>query len=559
MAIYAKLAGMGAALAIGLGGGVMLAVMNPLIPNEDKTRIAPAPQPARAKPVDGQEQSLPVVPAGEDSSVLTDVVSKPAVAADETAPKGNHTPVAPVQTGTASGLVQPAMTVQDGPGLQGQVQAENADTVPQKMAGLAAPQASDQGVQSLPRIGSLQLDGENIAGLAPPETSGQETGLSSPQGGQNPVVLQNPLQKPLGLQGEGAPRVTTTPALPVDLAEPNVDVALGDVAPKAPATGQASAIDAPQAMENAPSTQIVSKPLAPQSDVPPTAPAAPPQRRLAHTQGTFKTTKSRLALNGSAGFSAKKPASGIAVLKARTEKPQDTQAEAQKIGALDKNAVDFAASGKPLFSIVIMDTGPGGVSRETLLKMPFPVTVALPADMENARQVAQEYRDAGIEVLALSPRKVSMSLSGGLDQQQVDEVLDEIFGQLPQAVGLVDRVEGDLQRDRRLVKEVVNRFKTTGHGLITYERGLNPVPRQAAQAGVYAAQVYKVLDRTTQGAAVIKRFLDRAGQLARRDGRIIVMAGNDAQTVAALVSWALSNKARGLALAPVSAVLRASR
>ncbi len=559
MAIYAKLAGMGAALAIGLGGGVMLAVMNPLIPNEDKTRIAPAPVPASAKPVVEQGQSLPLIPADEESSALTDMMKKPPVAADDAAPKGNHAPIAPVQTGTASGLAEPAMNAQDGLGLQGQVQDGNADTVPQKMAGLSPPQASDQGVQSLPRVGAVQLDGGNIAGLTPPKASGQESSLPSPQDSQNQVVLQNPLQKPLGLQGESAPRVTTSPASPIVLAEPKVDVALGDLAPKAPGTGQTSAPDAPQAVENAPSPRMARKPLAPQSDATITAPAAPPQKRLAQTQGTFKTTKSRLALNGSAGFSPKKGTSGIAALKAKTEKPVDTQAEAEKIGALDKNAVAFTASGKPLFSIIIMDTDPGGVSRESLLKMPFPVTVALPADMENAGKAAQEYRDAGIEVLALSPRNVSMSLSGGLDQKQVDQVLDEIFQQLPQAVGLVDRVDGDLQRDRQLAKEVVNRFKTTGHGLITFERGLNPVPRQAAQAGVYAGQVYKVLDRTTQGAPVIKRFLDRAGQLARRDGRIIVMANNDAQTVAALVSWALSNKARGLALAPVSAVLRASR
>jgi polysaccharide deacetylase 2 family uncharacterized protein YibQ len=550
---------MGAALAIGLGGGVLLAVMNPLIPNEDKTLISPAPIPTRAKPAVEQGQSLPAVPADEEPSALTDMVNKPAVAADDMAPKGNHAPIAPVQTGGASGLAKPATNAQEGPRLQGRIQDGNADLAPQKMAGLSAPQASDQGVRSLPRVSAVQLDGGNIAGLTPPKASGQENSLPPPQESQNPVVLQNPLQKTLGLQGEAAPRVMTTPARPVELAEPKVDVALGDVAPKAPDTAQMSEIEAPQAMENAPATQIARKPLAPQTDAIMPAPAAPPQRRLAHTQGTFKTTKSRLALNGAAGFSPKNGTSGITALKARTEKPVDMQAEAEKIGALDKNAVAFSASGKPLFAIIIMDSGPKGMSREALLKMPFPVSVALPADMENAGKVAQEYRDAGIEVLALSPHEVTMGLSGGLDQGQVDEVLGNIFKQLPQAIGLVDRPEGDLQRDRQLVKAVVNRFKTTGHGLITYERGLNPVPRQAAQAGVYAGQVYKVLDHKTQGAMVIKRFLDRAGQLARRDGRIIVMANNDAQTVAALVSWALGNKARGLALAPVSAVLRASR
>ncbi len=555
MAIYAKLAGMGAALAVGLGGGVMLAVMNPLIPNEDHTQVAPAPDPTQPAAV--PDQALPAVPQDESTSGLTDASVKPAVAADDTAPVGSHAPVAPVQTGDASALADPAMTAQTAPRLQ--TGDAKADAVPQKMAGLSQPEASDQAVQSLPRGGGLQLDGGNVAGLIQPDANTQDQAFAATLAGQKPVALQKMLQKPQGGQVETTPDLATAPASPIVLAEPKVDLDLADVAPKVSTKGQTSALEAPQAVEQPLETQTAAKPVAPQSGVTITAPAAPPQRRLAQTQGTFKTTQSRLALNGSAGFGPTKGTSGIAALKAKTEKPEATEDPVTKIGALDKNAVAFEPDGKPLFSIVLMDSGGGSVPRDALMKMPFPLTIALPADLKNVTTISQKYRDAGIEVLALSPRDVRMSLSGGLKQEQVDEVIAKIFAQLPQAVGLVDRPEGDLQRDRQLVKAVVNRFKTTGHGLITFERGLNPVPRQAAQAGVYAGQVYKVLDRKTQGASVIKRFLDRAGQLARRDGKIVMMANSDPETVAVLVNWALSNKARGLALAPVSAVLRAGR
>lgn len=555
MAIYAKLAGMGAALAIGLGGGVMLAVMNPLIPNEDHTKVAPAPK--ATQPAAEQEQALPEIPQEENASVLTDPAVKPSVAADDMAPNGGHTPIAPVQTGDASALDTPIIPAQSA--LQLQPNAENSDAVSRKMAGLSRPQASDLGVQSLPPGGALQLSGENITGLIQPSAGGQKNAVLPVQDTQIPVVLQDMMEKPQGGQFEMAPDLATAPASPIVLAEPKVDVGLADIAPRASTTGQTSGIEAPKSLDVPPQTQMVAKPSVPQSDATMQVPAAAPQRRLARTQGTFKTTKSRLALSGGGGFGLSKGTSGIAALKAKTENPDTAKSPAAKLGALDANAVAFSTNGKPLFSVIIMDIGNGGMSREALLKMPFPVTIALPADMDQAGIVAQKYREAGIEVLALSPRDVNMSLSGGLDQGQVDDVVEKIFEKLPQAIGLVDRPQGDLQRDRQLVKAVVNRFKTTGHGVITFERGLNPVPHQAAQAGVYAGQIYKVLDRKIQGAAVIKRFLDRAGQLARRDGKIIVMGASDADTVTALVGWAMGNKARGLALAPVSAVLRARR
>jgi len=555
MAIYAKLAGMGAALAVGLGAGVLLSVMNPLIPNEDQTTVAPAPEGAQQVSVSGE--SLPVVPK-ENRSPLVPVsgpAKQPRVDDEDTTPQVNQQQIAPVDAGQASELG--ALTAaQDA--LPQVIQEPVSGGAMQQVAGLTPPQGSDTVAKIVAPVRNSAVDVGTVGEMNAPDSAQQGAALILPDAEQVLPLAPEISVKTMQASVETLPDVATQPAAPVALAEPVVDVDAGGAVPEMPSGGGESQISMAQPDAVVSEPPMAAKPALPEGDATLVTPDNP-ARRFAKKDNVIKTGQSRLALNGSAGFTDKKPAqSGIAALKAKTQAAQPPVTQ-ENIGALDKYAVAFTDGGKPLFSIIIMDNGEGAMAPRSLIKLPFPVTFAIPADLPDAEARAEIYRDAGFEVLALSPREVSMSLSGGLEQAQVDSVVTQIFTALPQAVGLVDRPKADLQRDRRLVKALVNRFKTTGHGLITYERGLNPVPRQAQQAGVYAGLIYKVLDRETQGASVIKRFLNRAGQLARRDGHIIVMGTSDAQTVAALVSWALSNKARGLALAPVSAVLRASR
>lgn len=61
MVKYAKLAGMASGLVIGLGAGVLLAVMNPLIPDEDATQVSPAPTGALSSGL--QQDSAPTISA----------------------------------------------------------------------------------------------------------------------------------------------------------------------------------------------------------------------------------------------------------------------------------------------------------------------------------------------------------------------------------------------------------------------------------------------------------------------------------------------------------------
>jgi len=500
MAKYAKLAGMTSGLAIGLGGGVLLAVMNPLIPNEDVTKVEIAP--SAVQTTLAQQDAVPVIGGADAGAVVAPAVDQPAVGSADSVPLALDSGNVPVQPGTVDGLVAP---------LDDTTQA--VDLMMTKPATVANPV----------------------------------------QAGNLPKVVV-----PI------SPKIATASATPLVIPEPQIDSASVTVKPVQPAADLALDIVAPKASAKA-GQKDVPQQIAPAPDVVAALPTIPEPKRRVNKKGTFDTKSSRLATTGTAGFSVRKTDdSGIKFPKIATQNPSGIVAEptneaaddtAVEIGALRRNAVAFAGADKPLLSIVLIDIGEKGLPLETLKKLTIPAAFALPADQADVGELAQGYSKAGFEVLALSPRKVDMSLSGGLSQDQVDGVIGKIFADLPQAIGLIDRPVADLQKDRKLVKSVVNSFASTGHGLLTYSGGLNPVPRAAKAANVATSTVYRVLDGKGESPEIMVRVLNRAVFEARHNGRVILLGTTAAETVATIVNWTLSPKARGVTLAPVSANL----
>lgn len=213
--------------------------------------------------------------------------------------------------------------------------------------------------------------------------------------------------------------------------------------------------------------------------------------------------------------------------------------------ALSRNAAEFEnPSGLPVLSIVLLD---GGAAP---LELPFQATFALdPAD-EDAVRRARAYRASGHEIVALP------ALPEGALARDAANALAGSAALLEQSVALLDSPDGILQENRDALGEFVAEAASTGHGLLTFAKGLNSAQRVAEREGVVTGVVFRDIDGAGQDRRAVKRFLDNAAFRARQEGAVIVFARVRPETVQALAEWVLGNRAQSVTLAPVSAALR---
>ncbi len=82
---------------------------------------------------------------------------------------------------------------------------------------------------------------------------------------------------------------------------------------------------------------------------------------------------------------------------------------------------------------------------------------------------------------------------------------------------------------------------------------LTTAQKLAAKEGVPSATVFRDFDSKGQTAVVIRRFLDQAAFKAGRDNNVVMIGRLRADTVQALMLWALQDRAETVAIGPVSA------
>jgi polysaccharide deacetylase 2 family uncharacterized protein YibQ len=213
------------------------------------------------------------------------------------------------------------------------------------------------------------------------------------------------------------------------------------------------------------------------------------------------------------------------------------------------------SEGKPLMSIVLMDTGVDLDATEiglpALASFPYPISFAVDMGLPDAAARMQRYRAEGFDVLAIvdlppgaQPTDAEVSLSVALD------TLDEV-------VGVLEGTGEGLQASREVADQVTGILKASGHGLVAQSRGLNSMPKLAVKEGVPAAAVFRDFDSEGQAPRVIRRFLDQAAFKAGQEGGVIMLGRLRPETIEALLVWGLADRAGAVALAPVSAVLLA--
>lgn len=547
-----------------LGLGVVSQLMpmpganSPTAPTEKVAAAVPEPVTAPTQPSEPPEPKAPAVlptatPTAEpvaEEPVPSDATKDPAktapsqkpeisAAAPAPAAEGQSQTPEPVEPGAPAENTPPAAAVPT-PEPAAPVVVQPVPEVPVPKAASADPASltAPEGTTPAPNV---------VAAADPTPKPGEAARPTAPEADQQPAAAELPPVPPLTAEEQAqldqAQAKATAPAVDAGkVAEPVVPPA-----PEAETTTEPAKSPAPKAPD------VVE--LMP-------APTPEPTTRLVPTPGLTNSadgvTVGRLptitAEPKPPADAADAEASAVPEAKPDAESgvetntqpaPSDDQTPLQKFAARFEN-VDQ----KPLFAVILIDTGGPNVDRKALAKLPFPVTFAIDPTAPDASTAAAIYREAGQEVVMLAT-----GIPKGATATDLEVTFQSNAAALPEAVAVLDLEEGGFQNDRPLATEVVPVVKGQGRGLVTWDKGLNAGDQVAHRDGIPSATVFRRLDGDNENPSTLRRYLDRAAFKAAQDGRVTVVGQTTPETVAALMEWAVEGRASSVALAPISAVL----
>jgi polysaccharide deacetylase 2 family uncharacterized protein YibQ len=394
------------------------------------------------------------------------------------------------------------------------------------------------------------------AAVVQPEVGAEVPALVAPATTAEPAVPAT----------DGVPAVTAPAALgetgaadalpaPSDL--PTSDLPTSDLPTAPDATTETLLNPAPAGDTGAAAADVTLDPAAPEPAPAPAvepAPAAEPAalpKILDTTTPTVLTPSVGLAKTVDGVTIGRLPS--IAPKPAATAEAQPEPAAVQDDRPLAKFAATFSNdAAKPLFAVLLVDSGAADLDRAQLAALPFAVTFVVDPLDPTAAAAEKIYRDAGKEVVMLAS-----GIPAGATAADLEQSFQANAAVLDQAVAVMDLGADGFQGNRPLATMVVPLIKEQGRGLVTFDKGLNAADQVARREQVPAAAVFSELDAGGEAAPAIRRYLDRAVFKANQDGRVVVLGLTRPETVAALMEWSVEGKGATVALAPISAVLLA--
>lgn len=401
---------------------------------------------------------------------------------------------------------------------------------------VASPSVPEDTAQAPAASGlpNLAPTADVLASQAPDPMTGAGLSLASPETEFGPVEVPQPAtsaavatiqtSEPIGLDGSGpspaAPDVDTLASETVAaIAAPKPSVE--DVETLATATPEPTPVTAP----------LVNSPV----KVSEAAPETPPDTRVASI--------------------AVPPTADNPV----TRKPEPSVADATE-AAPDADAPAFTANAdqtfvpdpnKPYLAIVIEDLGVNGVPAKSLTDLAIPVTIGVKTGNKNVAQ----YRARGLEVTAQVTDTDGAKFAANASEANVLAAISALREEFGRTVAISEPADGDLYRNAKLMSVMGRALAETGHGALVFERfGAGTAVAAIRAEGVPTGSILRVLDET-RDAAAIRRALDRAALEASKTGAAIVYARSYPETLAALLPWLLSNTARSIQIAPLTATI----
>jgi uncharacterized protein len=515
---------------------------DPVLPGGDAPPAASAPvavaapEPAAAPPVQAdpapsapETVATSPAPAAPPEAPQTAEVAAPvteAPAATEAAPEAVEAPVPDVVVAALpelSPVAAPAAIAQ--PPAQGAETA--APTAPAAAAARAPSPAAPVSVPVTPAPPPVVLPGA----ITPPVV---------PDVGESRIALSAPADATPASGAAVAPSAVPADAPPARAAEapapPRAEAEIA-TAPAAPPTPPEAAPPVAAPAEPEVATAPAEPEVAAAPEAAPAAGAAAPSPGFANAEGVRVNRLPRIG--------AEEPAADAPVAEA-VEAAVDEDAP-----ALVRNAVAFEnPAGGAIVAIVLLHDRPLAPGAETGRDLSVPVSFAVDAGLVEAGAIADSYRAAGREILLVP------TLPPGAAATDVEVALQVNLDVIPEAVAVMDLPEGGFQSERVAVAQVVSAISVSGHGLVTFPRGLNMAEQMANRAGVPTRAVFRMLEPGDTDAAL--RTLDQAAFRARQEGAVILVGSAEPATVEAIRRWAQANPDGEILLAPVSAALGAA-
>lgn len=199
-------------------------------------------------------------------------------------------------------------------------------------------------------------------------------------------------------------------------------------------------------------------------------------------------------------------------------------------------------SNLPRLAIIIDDIGADKAAAETLLKLPYPLTLSVLPAQAHSTEIASEAYRRGDQVMLHLPMEFQgnaakaepVELRVGMSASEVNHLLDEMLAQVPHAIG-VNNHEGSLATaDPRLMAELMDALRRRNLFFIDSRTTAATVAYDAAeQAGVPAASRKVFLDDVETREAVLNQ-LELAARDAYQEGSAIAIGHPHPETIAAL-------------------------
>ncbi len=432
-----------------------------------------------------------------------------------------------------------------------------------------APPAEVTATTAVPRADTDPLDAPEVVAVegameAPETDDGASGGTALTDQSEDPVLPNPQAPAPQPPRVEADVTVSTAPAAPLIVAEPDLPEA--EEAEPGPTEAETEA----EASNGDAQEEFIVVDLgesAPEAPQPPEAPVVSDAGSDVAEDPTLAEDETpqapRLQLQGGENSLLADRNTGVTIRRPGTDAPTEGEALADAGGqeaaapAGPPNALaEFAAQveqldGRPLMSIVLIDDGAMPAAAAALAGLPFPVTIALDPGRAGVAEIMAGYRADGFEVGALA------RLPEGAVPTDVEVTFESVFRSLPQAIAVVDLGASGLQDDREVTAQAMNILNAQGRGFITVAQGLNMAERAAEQAGVPSAVIYRDLDSEGQDARVIRRFVDQAAFRARQESGVVLVGRVRPDTISALILWGTANSDDQVQLVPLSALLQA--
>ena len=229
-----------------------------------------------------------------------------------------------------------------------------------------------------------------------------------------------------------------------------------------------------------------------------------------------------------------------------------------------RNAVPFRdLNSKPLVAVVIDDVGLDRPRSKRAWELPGPLTMSFLPYAKDLREQAKAARGWGHELMLHlpmepngrndpGPNALLVSLSDAELRQRTNAALDSFEG----FAGVNNHMGSRFTTFKPGMETVLRQFKNRGLMFLDSRTTAQSVGDQVAQEMGVPSIVRHVFLDDDESLDSVRRKLAEAEAVARRQGFVVAIGHPHEATLQALGEWLPGLQAKGMTLAPASAVLR---